>query len=140
MPAQYAICSVTATWIEKLVWENNFHLLHGSLKNSTTQFCKCDDFKVRSICIQLCITLTCRPHLPVNLKSTFIQMCSVRWRLTLHNPSKCSIWRERLEIFESSERRLACREAVEKVLAQGIKTKKIEKVYWYIQCIYICMA
>lgn len=66
--------------------------------------------KCRSICMQLCITLTRWPHLSVNLKSTFIQMCSARWRLTLHNPSKCSIWREGLELFESSESSLACGE------------------------------
>lgn len=82
-------------------------------KNSTPHFLKCCGFKVQSICMQLCITLTRWPHLSVNLKSTFIQMCSVRWRLTLHNPSKCSIWREGLELFESSESSLACGEAGE---------------------------
>lgn len=92
-----------------------------------------------SICMQLCITLTHWPHLSVNLKSTFIQMCSARWRLTLHNPSKCSIWREGLELFESSESSLACggaadirEEAVESFHPGNRKKKKSWEIYWCI--------
>lgn len=116
---QYAICGVTATSIDEMNMKNNFWCKEVCKISCCIfiYFClfsyECYSSNVPSICMQLCITLTCWPHLSVNLKSTFIQMCSVRWRLTLHNPSKCSIWREGLELFESSESSLACGEAVD---------------------------
>lgn len=75
-------------------------LVRPPSRNPPTQ---CLDLKLQSICMQLWITLTCRPHLSAHLKPTFIQMRSPRWRLTLNNPSKCSIWRNGLALFESSE-------------------------------------
>lgn len=113
-----AKCDVIATWINPINMRSILDLVaHSGLQNYTQRLLKCDSFKIQSICMQLCITLTCRPHLSVYLKSTFIQMCSVQWRLTLHNPSKYYIWREGLELFESSESCPACgREAHSQIL------------------------
>lgn len=136
---QYAICGATEIWMNEINMRNNFDLAHGTLEISTPVFIlfflKPYSLKVQSICMKLCITLTCWPHLSGNLKSTFIQMCSARWGLALHNPSKCSIWREGLELFESSESSLACGEAADirgellKVFTQG--TQKSENLLIY---------
>ena len=121
-----AKCKMTATCINPINMRNILDLVaHRSLQNYTPPFLKCDSFKIQSICMQLCITLTCWPHLSVYLKSTFIQMCSVQWRLTLHNPSKYYIWRERLELFESSESSPACggeAQILDKFESRGTKT------------------
>lgn len=127
------------TW--KIIWiwcEGKFGKKNKKFHTTFFKFFSWECYSLRtcrSICMQLCITLTRWPHLSVNLKSTFIQMCSARWRLTLHNPSKCSIWREGLELFESSESSLACggaadirEEAVESFHpGSGGKKKKVEK-------------
>lgn len=135
---QYAKCG--ATRVNEFKVNKNLDMTHWNLvKFLCTFLFVLYSLKLQSICMQLWITLTRWPHLSVYLKSTFIQMCSARWRLTLHNPSKCSVWSEGLVLLESSESSLAYGEAAD-IRGEAVesfhpgnkkKQKKNGKLCWY---------